>query len=67
MLKLLTQSQKESRAKNKGNKILEEHAMYEGDVKIYRVAQSGNVWQIYIGLEKKKKQLRNRYVLETLI
>lgn len=44
--------------KSKGNKILEAHVMYEGDVKIFRVAQSGKVWQIYIWIREEQKAIK---------
>lgn len=44
--------------KSKGNKILEEHVMFEGDVRIFRVAQSGKVWQIYIWVREERKAIK---------
>jgi len=44
--------------KSKGNKILEQHELFEGDVKIFRVAQSGKVWQVYIWVREEQKAIK---------
>lgn len=44
--------------KAKGNKILEERELYEGDVRIFRVAQSGKVWQVYIWITEEQKAIK---------
>ncbi len=44
--------------KTKGNKILEERELYEGDVRIFRVAQSGKVWQVYIWITEEQKAIK---------
>ena len=44
--------------KSKGNKILEQHELFEGDVKIFRVAQSGKVWQVYIWVREEQRAIK---------
>lgn len=44
--------------KNKGNKVLEEIKLFEGECKIVRVAQSGKVWQFYFYDRETQKTMR---------
>jgi len=44
--------------KSKGNKFTDVRELYEGDVRIFRVAQSGKVWQVYIWIREEQKALK---------
>ncbi len=44
--------------KSKTGGRLEEHQLFDGDVKIFRVAASGKVWQIYIWIREEQKDIR---------
>ncbi|MCU7940527.1 MAG: hypothetical protein KZQ64_00185 [gamma proteobacterium symbiont of Bathyaustriella thionipta] len=49
---------KREKRKGKGCKTLESFYLFEGEVKVYRVAQSGNVWQIYIWIREEQKAIK---------
>ncbi len=44
--------------KSKGNKVVQEIKLFEGDCKIVRVAQSGDVWQFYFYDRETQKTMR---------
>lgn len=44
--------------KNKVGGRQEEHQLFDGDVKIFRVPASGNVWQVYIWVREEQKDIR---------
>lgn len=44
--------------KSKGNTKLEEHELFDGEIKIFRVAQSGKVWQVYIWVREEQKAIK---------
>ena len=43
---------------SKGNTILEEHELFDGEIKIFRVEQSGKVWQVYIWVREEQKAIK---------
>ena len=51
-------AKRKRKRKSKGNAILEEHEMFDGEIRIFRVAQSGKVWQVYIWVREEQKAIK---------